>query len=86
MYRLSAEPGDRLKSAAAVAAIHVSIGYALLRGLGVSVEPALSDAQQLIAVTLDPPPPQIPAPPDTEQEREVARPRDPAGAASPAIR
>ena len=44
------------------------------------------DAQQLIAVTLDPPPPQIPAPPDTEPEREVARPKDAEGAASPANR
>ena len=86
MDRLAAEPGDRLKSALAVAAIHALIGYALLRGLGVSIQPALDDAQQLIAVTLDPPPPQIPAPPDTEQERAVAKPKDAEGAASPANR
>lgn len=87
MHRLSAEPGDRLKSALAVAAIHALIGYALLRGLGVSIPPAQDEGQQLIAVTLDdPPPPAIPAPPDTEQERAVARPRNAEGAASPANR
>ena len=86
MYRLSAEPGDRLKSALGVAAIHALIGYALLRGLGVSIEPALDEAQQLIAVTLDPPPPpNIPPPPDTEREA-VARPKNAEGAASPANR
>jgi len=86
MDRLAAEPGDRLKSAFAVAAIHALIGYALLRGLGVSLPPARADAQQLIAVTLEPPPPpNIPAPPDTET-RAVARPKDAEGAASPANR
>ena len=86
MYRLSAEPGDRLKSALAVAAIHALIGFALLRGLGVSIEPVVDEAQQLIAVTLDdPPPPSIPPPPDTE-DRAVARPKDAEGAASPANR
>lgn len=86
MYRLSAEPGDRLKSALAVAMIHALIGYALLRGLGVSIEPVLHDAQQLIAVRLDPPPPpQTPAPPDTERNA-VARPKNAEGAASPANR
>ena len=85
MYRLAAEPGDRLKSALAVAAIHALIGYALLRGLGVPIEPALSDAQQLIAVTLDPPPPQIPAPPDTEPERASRGPRTPKARRRPPI-
>lgn len=86
MHRLSTEPGDRLKSALAVGAIHALIGFALLRGLGVSMPPTLRDAQQLIAVTLDePPPPQVPAPPDTE-DRAVARPKDAEGAASPANR
>jgi len=86
MHRLSAEPGDRLKSALGVAAIHALLAYALLRGLGVSIEPALDDAQQLIAVTLDPPaPPQTPAPADTERNK-VARPKDPEGSASPANR
>ncbi|MCY7397661.1 MAG: energy transducer TonB, partial [Sphingomonas bacterium] len=87
MDRLSAEPGDRLKSALAVTGIHALIGYALLRGLGVSIPPVLADAQQLIAVTLDPPPPpNVPAPPDTQKERAVAKPKDPEGAASPANR
>ena len=86
MDRLAAEPGDRLKSALAVAGIHALLGYALLRGLGVTIAPTLADAQQLIAVTLDPPPPQVPAPPATEKERAVARPKDAEGAASPANR
>lgn len=86
MNRIAAEPGDRLKSALAVAAIHAAIGYALLRGLGVTIEPAVQDVQQLVAVTLDPPPPpQTPAPPDTEKQA-VARPKDAEGAASPANR
>lgn len=86
MRRLSTEPGDRLKSALAVAAIHALIAFALLRGLGVSLPPAVRDAQQLIAVTLDlPPPPPVPAPPDTE-DRAVARPKDAEGAAAPANR
>ncbi len=86
MIRLSAEPRDRLKSALAVAAIHTLIGFALLRGLGVSIEPALDEAQQLIAVTLEsPPPPQSPAPPATELN-EVARPKNAEAAASPANR
>ena len=83
MDRLATEPGDRFRSALAVAALHAVIGYALLRGLGVSVEPALREAQQLIEVTLDSPPPQIPAPNDTE-DRAVAKPKDAEGAASPA--
>ncbi len=86
MHRLSAEPGDRLKSALGVAAIHALLAYALLRGLGVSIEPALDEAQQLIAVTLDPPPPpQTPSPADTERNT-VARPKDSEGSASPANR
>lgn len=86
MYRLSAEPGDRVKSALGVAAIHALLAYALLRGLGVSIEPTLDEAQQLIAVTLDPPPPpNTPPPPDTEREA-VARPKNAEGAASPANR
>ncbi len=86
MNRLSAEPADRLKSAVAVVAIHALLGYALLRGLGVSIEPALQDVQQLVAITLDePPPPQTPPPPDTERNA-VAKPRNAEGAASPANR
>ena len=86
MHRLSTEPGDRLKSALAVGAIHALIALALLRGLGVTLPPVVRDAQQLIAVTLDePPPPPVPAPPDTE-DRAVARPKDAEGAASPANR
>jgi len=83
MNRLTVEPGDRLKSVLAAGAIHALIGYALLRGLDVSIEPAVRDAQQLIEVTLTPPPPQVPAPSDTE-DRTVAKPKDAEGAASPA--
>lgn len=85
MYRLASEPGDRLKSAIAVASIHVLIGYALLRGLGASVEPVLRDAQKLITVSLDTLPPPTPALPDT-QDRVVAKPKDAEGAASAANR
>ena len=85
MHRLSTEPGDRLKSALAVAAIHALVGLALLRGLGVSIPTAVRDVPQLIAVTLDNPPPPVPAAPDT-QDRAVARPKNAEGAASPANR
>ncbi len=85
MDRLAAEPSDRVKSALAVALIHALLAFALLRGLDVSMSPALSKAQQLIEVALQPPPPATPAPPDTER-RAVARPKDAEGAASPANR
>jgi len=86
MYRLSAEPRERVTSALAVAAIHALLAYALLRGLGVSIEPAVRDAQQMIEVALDlPPPPATPASPDT-RKNAVARPKDAEGAASPANR
>jgi len=83
MDRLAAESGDCFRSALAVAVIHALIGYSLLRGLGVSVEPALREAQQLIEVTLVPPAPQVAAPNDTA-DRAVAKPKDAEGAASPA--
>ena len=88
MVRLAADPRDRLKSGLAVAAIHAVLAYALLHGLSASVERALPEVTDLIRVTLDePPPPQVPARPDTEdEERELAKPKDPEGAASPANR
>lgn len=85
MYRLSAEPGDRLKSAVAVGAIHALLAFALFRGLGVSMPPGLGGAQQLIEVSIDPPPPPTPASPDTE-DRVIAKPKQAEGAASPANR
>ena len=86
MDRLAAEPGDRVKSALAVALVHALVAFVLLRGLGVSVSPALSGAQQLIEIGLEPPPPPAtPAPPDTEKQT-VAKPKDAEGAASPANR
>ena len=83
MDRLAARPADRIKSGLAVAAIHLLLGYALLSGLGVSIQPTLRDAQQLIEITLEEPPPETPARPDTEKSA-VAKPKDPEGAASPA--
>lgn len=83
MDRFAASRGDRLKSGLAVAVIHALVGLALLRGLGVSVQPAVGDFPELVQVTLEPPPPQTPAPPDIE-EHALAKPKDPEGAASPA--
>lgn len=85
MNRFSTDPRDRFRSAVAVVVIHSLLAYALLRGLGMSVDPVVVDAQKLIAVTLDPPPPQTPAPPDTDKQA-VAKPKDAEGAASPANR
>ena len=83
MERYSTRPADRLKSALAVAAIHSVLGWALLRSLGVPLQSASHEPPQLIQIELNEPPPQIPAPSDTEN-REVAKPQDPEGAASPA--
>lgn len=84
MTRLSAEPRDRVKSMLGVVVIHALVGLALLRGLGVTVHPAARSIPQLIDVALiPPPPPAIPAQPDTQTE-EKPRPEDPEGAASPA--
>lgn len=86
MYRLAANTGDRIRSGVAVAAIHALLAYVLLNGLGAPVERRLPEVSRLIRVTLDDPPPaNIPAPPDTE-ERAVAKPKNSEGAASPANR
>ncbi|QIK79376.1 energy transducer TonB [Sphingomonas piscis] len=88
MVRLNADPGDRLKSGIAVAAVHLVLGLVLLRSFGFTVPTKATDETQLIRIDLDdPPPPPTPAPPGTErQPREVARPKNPEGAASPANR
>lgn len=86
MYRPEARPSDRLKSGLAVAAIHALLGYALLHGLGAPLQRSLPNVPRLIRVTLDElPPPQTPAPSDTE-DRTLAKPKNPEGAASPANR
>lgn len=86
MYRSDASPSDRLKSGLAVAAIHALLVYALLHGLGAPLQRSLPDVPRLIRITLDePPPPQTPAPADTE-DRALAKPKNPEGAASPANR
>jgi protein TonB len=51
------QPGDRWRSIAAVAVVHVVLAYALLYGLSVRVQRSAEAVTQLIAVTLAPPPP-----------------------------
>ena len=69
---------DRIIPAAAVAAIHVLIGYALLVGLGVSALPvAVDQGLTLIDLRPDPPPP-----PEHPRPTPAHRPRK-QGAASP---
>jgi len=87
MVRLEADARERLTSGLAVAGLHVLLAYVLLHSFGVAIERGEPESTQLIRITLDERPPQTPAPPDTQQQqRKVARPKDPEGAASPANR
>jgi protein TonB len=81
--RALADPRDRWRSAAIVGAIHAAIGYALLTGLGVTVEPQPEDPLAVIQLDEEPPPP--PAEPMTPEKAATPteRPKDPEGAAAP---
>jgi protein TonB len=66
---------DRRKAAAAVALLHLVLGYALVAGLGVDFRRAVEEPLRIFSIAVPPPPePTVPAP--------VRRP-DPEGAASP---
>ncbi|HYE27311.1 MAG TPA: energy transducer TonB [Allosphingosinicella sp.] len=79
------ENKDRVRSASAVALLHVLIGYVLLTGLGYSPSAAVPEALKLLdIVEVPPPPPAKPARPSVEKKTRKARPKDPEGAASPA--
>jgi periplasmic protein TonB len=67
---------DRGKAAAAVALLHVVLGWAIVSGLGVDFRRAVAEPLRIFSIAVPPPPPEtaIPAP--------VRRP-DPEGAAAP---
>ena len=81
--RALADRRDRWRSALIVGAIHLGLGYALLTGLGVTVEPAAESPLSLISLSDEPPPP--PAVPMTPEQaaKPTERPKDPEGAAAP---
>lgn len=72
----------RAASAGAVAAIHALLGWLLLTGLGFDVAAPAREALSLFDVA-EPPPPAVPAPPEKVEETQVAKPKDPEGAAAP---
>lgn len=80
------QPRDRIKSVAAVAAIHAVLGYALILGLNIDVAAVAERSVKLIDVIDLPPPPSIPPPsippPDPPKPAERKAP-DPEGAAAP---
>ena len=85
MLQLSHQNRDRIKSGIGVALFHALLGYAFLTGLGFEIAgEAAKELKMFDVFEQEPPPPAQPAPPDTAPEREVAKPKDPEGAASPA--
>lgn len=56
MHRGYLNPGERWRSVAAVAVLHVALAYALLFGLSVKVPTSAEEVTRLIAVRLPPPP------------------------------
>jgi len=83
------QPGDRWRSIAAVAVVHVGLAYALLNGLSVHVQRSTEAVTQLIAVTLAPPPPVIVVEPPKRAASQSAAPvaahDRPGGSTGPSI-
>ena len=85
LVEVNKENRDRIKSAVVVSAFHALLGHAFLTGLGFEVARSVSDEMKMFDVFEKPPPPPAePAPPEKVVETEVAKPKDPEGAASPA--
>lgn len=66
-YR-SGNSNDRWKAIAAVAAIHVALGAALLTGLNVEIVRQTIERMQAVDIQLEKPPPE-PPPPELEQDK-----------------
>ncbi|HEX8216668.1 MAG TPA: TonB family protein [Allosphingosinicella sp.] len=78
MTRLEGPLGtDRGKATAAVALLHIALGWALVAGLGVDLRRAIEQPLRVFSIS-DPPPP----PPQVSVPAPVRR-RDPEGAAAP---
>ena len=88
-HLLEAQTQDRIKSAAAAAAFHALLGYALITGLGIDVAAAVDDRLKIFNVPgLEVPPPIQEAMPLKEKTTEPAKrlkpaPKDSEGAAAP---
>jgi len=84
MLQVSRENKERGASAAAVAILHVLLGYAFLTGLGFEFGKAVDEGLKLFDVMEKVPPPlATPARPDQAKQKKRPRPKDPEGAASP---
>jgi protein TonB len=84
MLQLNPDDRRRLQSAIGVALLHAALGYALLTGLGVRFE-TVSEGLKTFNVFEQPPPPvSEPPPPEKVATSDIAKPKDPEGAASPA--
>lgn len=77
MSRVTPENRDRLKSAAAVAAFHVLLGYAFIAGLGFSPIREVARELKLIEVVEPPPPPPAIPPPPKRIQAKTPKPKDP---------
>jgi protein TonB len=82
--QVSQERRDRLLSVLGVATIHALLGYAFITGLGAQIISQVSDELKVFDVMEEPPPPRAVAAPPDKAESEIAKPKDPEGAASPA--
>jgi protein TonB len=69
--------GDRGKAAAAVALLHLALGWAIIAGLGVEIGRAIEAPLRVFSISEPPPPP-----PEISVPAPVRRP-DPEGAAAP---
>lgn len=82
-------PGDRWRSIAAVAVVHLGLAYALLYGLSVEVRRSTAAVTHLIAVQLAPPVPVVPVEPKPRPAERAAAPPaapdKPGGSTGPSI-
>jgi protein TonB len=67
-------PGDRWRSIAAVAVVHVGLALALLSGFSVHVQRSVQAVTQLIAIRLLPPPPIVVVEPERKSALRSAAP------------
>ena len=70
-YRGTAGRQDKAKAVAAVIAVHVALGAAILTGLNVEMVERVVDRLQTIDIKLPPPPPPEPPPPPAREKKRV---------------
>jgi periplasmic protein TonB len=78
-----ADRRDRWKAIAAVAAVHVALGAAILTGLNVNLVEEVSERLETFDVALEEPPPEQPPPPPERAQAEQGAPAAPK--ASPVV-